>query len=84
MTNEEFAIYFNNAKTQYKGIGYVLCPAFNYEQIHFTSCGFNHISRKDVSLGHFWTLTRFVESTKVQVVIRQLNSGRKHFFSVMT
>jgi hypothetical protein len=35
------------------------------------------------SMGHFWTFKKTYHDTKVQVVIRQMNTGRKHFFSVM-
>ena len=35
------------------------------------------------SIGRFWTLKKSNRNIKIQAVIRQLNNGRKHFFSVM-
>lgn len=41
------------------------------------------MTSKGSSIGHFWTLKSKVNGKIIKVVIRQLNNGRKHFFSVM-
>lgn len=35
------------------------------------------------SVAHFWTFIETIRDCTVKVVIRQLNNGNKHFFSVM-
>lgn len=37
----------------------------------------------DSSVGHFWILKGNIEGKNIRVIIRQLNQGNKHFFSVM-
>lgn len=32
---------------------------------------------------YFWTIQRYVNNISIRIVIRKLNSGRKHFFSIM-
>lgn len=41
------------------------------------------ITKKGLSTGHFWTLKSKINGKLIKVVIRQLNNGRKHFFSIM-
>lgn len=41
------------------------------------------ITKKGLSIGHFWTLKSEINGRLIRVVIRQLNNGRKHFFSIM-
>ncbi len=36
-----------------------------------------------ISVAHFWSVNKRHGNRKITVVIRQLNSGPKHFFSVM-
>lgn len=36
------------------------------------------------STAHFWTFVETVDGYTVKIVIRQLNSGQKHFFSIMS
>lgn len=35
------------------------------------------------SIAHFWTFVENINGTKIKVVVRQLNLGQKHFFSIM-
>ena len=35
------------------------------------------------STAHFWTFIETIKGTKIKVVVRQLNQGQKHFFSIM-
>lgn len=35
------------------------------------------------SIAHFWTFVEKVKDCTVKIVIRQKNSGKKHFFSIM-
>lgn len=35
------------------------------------------------STAHFWTFVESNKDTKIKVVVRQLNQGPKHFFSIM-
>jgi hypothetical protein len=118
---ETHAEFIEKARKAYRKIGSVPCPAFDGEQVYFTSCGFNHLIRKgrvprkineqthrinlipqavtmicsekkvyvcrqtiiDESTGYFWTFKKINGGVKIQVVVRQLNDNRKHFFSVM-
>lgn len=36
------------------------------------------------STGHFWTFVEKTDGYTIKIVIRQLNSGQKHFFSIMS
>lgn len=109
----------------YKKIGYIECPAFNYERIYFLKRGFRHLiwkgtnlrdisdqierlnllqyvpnilksikSSKDLNENHifnpigntkvnFWSISYKNNQLQITVVIRQINDGPKHFFSVM-
>lgn len=35
------------------------------------------------STAHFWTFVESIKGTKIKIVVRQLNKGQKHFFSIM-
>ncbi len=35
------------------------------------------------SVIHYWTFVYFTDSKRIKVVIRQINNGAKHFYSVM-
>ncbi len=35
------------------------------------------------STAHFWTFVEEIDGFTIKIVIRQLNSGQKHFFSIM-
>lgn len=35
------------------------------------------------STAHFWTFVESIKGVKIKIVIRQLNKGQKHFFSIM-
>ncbi len=35
------------------------------------------------STARFWTFVDIIKDTKIKVVVRQLNQGQKHFFSIM-
>lgn len=35
------------------------------------------------STAHFWTFVDIIKGTKIKVVVRQLNQGQRHFFSIM-
>jgi len=37
---------------------------------------------KNVSFAHFWSLTDPVKQTRITVIVRQLQCGKKHFFSI--
>ncbi len=51
------------------------------ESVH-KICGYKK-TVVDSSIGHFWTLKGNIEGKNIRVIIRQLNQGNKHFFSVM-
>lgn len=36
------------------------------------------------SIAHFWTFVEKMDGFTIKIVIRQLNSGQKHFFSIMS
>lgn len=36
------------------------------------------------STAHFWTFVEEINGLTIKIVIRQLNSGQKHFFSIMS
>jgi len=38
----------------------------------------------DGTIGHFWSLRKNILNKKLKVVIRQLDNGPKHFFSIMS
>ncbi len=40
-------------------------------------------TRRGLSTAHFWTIKSKINNRIIKVIIRQLNNGRKHFFSVM-
>ena len=42
---------------------------------------FYYKNTKDMSVTHFWTFEQVIENKKVRVVVRQVNSGPKHFYS---
>jgi hypothetical protein len=35
------------------------------------------------SIARFWTFSASVDHCKIKIVVRQLNAGQKHFFSIM-
>jgi hypothetical protein len=35
------------------------------------------------SIVHYWTFVCFTDSKRIKVVIRQINNGSKHFYSIM-
>ena len=35
------------------------------------------------SVIHYWTFVYFTDSKRIKVVIRQVNNGSKHFYSIM-
>ena len=35
------------------------------------------------SIAHFWTFVESINGRRTKVVVRQLNQGQKHFFSIM-
>jgi hypothetical protein len=35
------------------------------------------------SVIHYWTFVHFTDSKRIKVVIRQVNNGSKHFYSIM-
>ena len=46
------------------------------------------IKRKEIkilkeSIIHYWTFVYFTDSRRIKVVIRQVNNGSKHFYSIM-
>lgn len=46
MPRDDFKEFIKNAKTEYKKIGHVECPAFRGERVYFTKDGFTHLLRK--------------------------------------
>ena|ERR1700733_11088355 len=41
--------------------------------------------RKEIrngSIGHFWSIEHTIVETVITVIIRQINTGQKHFFSI--
>jgi hypothetical protein len=32
---------------------------------------------------YFWTITRYIDGIHIRIIIRQLGTGRKHYFSIM-
>ncbi len=42
--------------------------------------------RENITNGHkayFWAIKRYVDNKCIRIVIRKLNGGKKHFFSIM-
>jgi hypothetical protein len=37
----------------------------------------------DGHIAYFWALHRYVDNIPIRVIIRKLNNGRMHFFSIM-
>jgi len=35
------------------------------------------------SVIHYWTFVHFTDSKRIKVVVRQINNGHKHFYSIM-
>lgn len=35
------------------------------------------------SVIHYWTFVYFTDSKRIKVVVRQINNGQKHFYSIM-
>ena len=113
--------FIENAKTEYRKIGSIKCPAFDGDKVFFTERGFNHLIMKrgvrrsrfqqerrlnrvgqavelvskqnnihsyrisvhEKSVARFWSLEGSLRGRTIIVVIRQINYGNKHFFSVM-
>ncbi len=122
MSEIEHKKFVDNAKNEYKNIGYVECPAFDNEKIVFSNSGFNHLIRKGGELrpmsvqverltlaikyapqilrvsskyttflkdtnqnnhiAYFWSFISRHEGLNIRIVVRQLENGPKHFFSI--
>lgn len=46
MLQDDHKKLIKEAKDEYRKIGYVECPAFDNEKVHFNKHGFNHFIRK--------------------------------------
>ncbi len=50
MKNESHKEFIKRSYEEYKKLGYVECPAFNFEKVYFNRHGFNHLIRKGEDL----------------------------------
>lgn len=122
MEEENWKKYLKNEEEKYKKLGFVICPAFNCEEIYFNHYGLHHLIYKgdklrtkdeimkrftlipfvqnilkkiksvnneekrikEQSIAYFWTIKHQVHSgLRVRVIIRRLNNGTLHFYSIM-
>ncbi len=93
MPQDDFKVFIQNAKEEYRKIGHVECPAFRGEKVYFTNKGFNHLIRKGhgIRAPHqqirrirlLKRVKRVLETTKMfseHRVVKKINSTA-HFWS---
>ena len=122
MNSKDFKLFLITTKERYKSIGYIVCPAFNNEKVHFNHHGMWHLISKGnvprpkdevierfsllfmsykllgniryvdyeekriegTSCAYFWTIKTFAGGQKVKIILRRINNGPIHFFSIMS
>ena len=72
---------FRDPEEQFRRLMLLRYAPYIISQSHtFSDYKENHV---DSQPAYFWTLHRYVHGASIWIVIRKLNCGRKHFFSIM-